>query len=196
MKNVSVNLKGRIVSISHLNDSDALVLVTGEGIVDFPRVIFSGDTRKRLEGFKKGDQVDVTGTIDMYPVNHSSESASPSFHQRITGLTIKPSTSETMKYFGIDFGTYTTENRIFTSGKMHIVRETDRRIDIDIQPNDSNDVIRMSCYRPSSIALINKIEDGTEVCVLGEVHTHLLKATESSRRRVFETFVVSNICKC
>lgn len=194
MKNVSVRFSGYIASITHVGESDAIVLAIRGHITELPRIVFSGDAREQIKGLKKGDHVDITGTVDASLASRKTAKGNVSIHrQRIIGRSIVPTISETMRYFGEDFGTYRSENLVIAAGALKILQKDEKRIRISINPSDGTEGIRMSCYNPSLITRINAMEEGQQVRVLAEIQTKLVKATETTKRRVNENIIISNI---
>ena len=184
----NVELQGRIHNIYTGKLVTIITLIIKGKRKNYPQVIFYPSEKELVEGYEKGDYVNISGSVKVR--GRQTEDGKNYFEQFIRGYVIYPVKSEMSEKFHRDLGgSYEYINEILISGKIVSSNNKNGVLNLLVKPNEESFNIWLTNFMVNPSKAMNKFNKGDEICIKCEVQT-IKKEKEGEKAKYYENLVV------
>lgn len=195
-----VELQGRILrKWEGRNVSIINLFIEAEGStrdnmrVNFPAVLFNYVDKEKLNDFKEGDFVNITGTIKVRTIRDGDGQSR--YQQYVKGIMISHVKNEMSEKFGTDLGgRFDYINESLIEGTITNANTRNGVINLLVRPTDEKFNVSLVSFVPNQDAFMRRFTTGSKVCIKSQIQTSR-KEYEDDNVRFYENVVISYIDK-
>lgn len=158
---------------------------------NFPQVVFNFPERALVENYKKGDFVNIVGSIKVRGVK--TENGKNYFDQYIRGYTIFPVGTEMSEKFHKNLGgMYQYKNEVLLEGTVTAINNNHGVFNVLLKPYGEKFNVWCSNYYFNVDKMLQKYSVGDNICVKCELQT-AKKVKEGEKPKYYENLILKYI---